>query len=315
MTSVVVVGSINTDLVARVRRFPAAGETVFAESFETFGGGKGANQAVAAARLGAATRLIGAVGTDAESQARLDALGAGGVDCAGVRRVPGRGGLALIEVENVSGQNRITVVPGANALVDGALVATALGPALAPGDIVCCQLEVPLEAVEAALRLGRAGGALTVLNAVPARVGLEPLLALADVLVVNEIEAGQLLGGPPVALADAGDGAAALRELGPRSVVLTFGAAGVFLLSGEQGLLEPAPTVSVVDTTGAGDALVGALCAELARGASLDSALATGVAAASFAVQRAGAQPSFPTRPELDDWRRTLARAIPRPAG
>ncbi|HEU5422445.1 MAG TPA: ribokinase [Nitrolancea sp.] len=311
MTSVVVVGSVNTDLVARVRRFPAAGETVFAESFDTFGGGKGANQAVAAARLGAPTRLVGAVGTDAESQARLDALGADGVDCAGVRRFSGHGGMALIEVENLSGQNRITVVSGANALVDAALVAEALAPALAPGDIVCCQLELPLAAVECALRLARDRCATTVLNAAPAQAGLEPLLALCDVLVVNEIEAGQLLGVTPLAPGDAEEGAAGLRRFGPPAVIVTLGPAGAFLLDSSGAVRVPAPMVSVVDTTGAGDALVGAICAMLARGASLAEALRAGVAAGSFAVLRAGAQPSFPTAVELDQWQRLLARSSP----
>lgn len=311
MSKVVVFGSINTDLVARVPRFASPGETVFAESFDTFGGGKGANQAVAAARLGVPTRLVGAVGTDAESQARLDGLGADGVDCSGIGRVAGPGGMALIEVENASGQNRITVISGANLAVTPAQVAQQLAEPLSPGDVVCCQLELPLESVAEALRIARSRDARTVLNAAPGQAGLERLLALTDVLVVNEIEAGQLLERPAAVPDAALEYALALRQRGPGTVVITFGAAGAFLLTGEQEGWVPAPTVSVVDTTGAGDALVGALCDRLARGVPTREALETAVAAASFAVQRTGAQPSFPTQTELDEWQRVLTRERP----
>lgn len=296
---VVVVGSVNTDLVVGVDRFPEPGETVAARTFSTFGGGKGANQAIAAARIGAEVLMIGAVGSDAYSDERLADLVRDGVDVTAVeRRSDVAGGIALIQVD-ATGQNMITIVAGANGTVTPDQVERALRAVLRTDDVVCCQLELPLASVTTALRVARDLGGQTVLNAAPAVAGAGALIPLVDVLAVNEVEAGQLLGVGRVAIADAAAAAQALVGLGPSAVVVTLGESGAVVRSGPIEVAVSAPRVPVVDSTGAGDAFVGALVACLASGMALEQAVRVGVQAGSLAVQRAGAQPSLPRRHEL----------------
>jgi ribokinase len=293
---VVVVGSANVDLVVDVDRRPAPGETVLGRGHRRFPGGKGANQAVAAARVGATVALVGCVGDDASGDDLLAELDAAGVDTTVVRRLPRvTTGTAFITL-TPDGENSIIVSPGANAHLDVASV-DAAAPAIAAAAVVCAQLEVPLDAVRRGLELARRAGALTVLTPAPAVPEARELLGLADVLVPNLGEARALAGDP-----EASPRAAARRllGLGARAVVLTLGARGV-VVETPQGTSElPARDVrDVVDTTGAGDTLAGVLAAMLADGASIPDAVRVAVDAAGISVTRAGAQTSMPTLAEI----------------
>lgn len=300
MGSVYVVGSVNTDLVVRTPRLPAAGETVVGEAFATYGGGKGANQAIAAARMGAHVMLVGAVGDDPYSEQRLADLVRDDVEIEAVARRAGvPGGVALILVAQ-SGENAITIVPGANGTVTPAEVEAALSGRLRPGDVVCAQLEVPVPAVRAAMAIGRAAQATTVLNATPFTPDARELLDLVDILVVNDLEARQLAGlegeeAPPAHAVER------LQQLGVDTIVVTLGSQGALFVLREQRFRVPAPEVQVVDTTAAGDAFIGALVALLAEGQDWGHLAPCAVWAGALAVQRAGAQPSLPRRAEVEE--------------
>lgn len=294
---VVVVGSINTDLVARTRALPRPGETVLGESFAVVGGGKGANAAVAAARLGAATTMVGCVGADDFGRARLADLAADGIAVGGVRQESGPpSGVALIVVDAL-GENTIVVAPGTNALLHPDDVAAL---AFAPGDVLLVQLEVPLAPTEAALRLARAAGATTVLNAAPYHAACLPMLPLVDLLIVNEIEAADLLGRAQITLANAAEAIGALTERGPGAAAITLGPDGAVVGRAGESRQFAAPPVTVVDTTGAGDAFCGAIAAGLAAGNDLFAAARRAVVVGSLAVTKAGAQPSLPRHAEVD---------------
>jgi len=292
--SVVVVGSANVDHLLRVPRLPAPGETVLAHGGTRQPGGKGANQAVAAARLGAAVVFVGCVGDDEDGVLVLDALRAEGVDASEVEVVGGeRTGLALVCLLD-GGENAITVVPGANGALPAARAAGVVHRLARPGGVVVVQAEVPPEVVAAALRSAQDAGARGVLNLAP-YTPLDPqVLRLADPLVVNEAEASAMVGWDVPDAAGAARAAADLRERA-RSVVITLGAGGASWADAEGAGHAPAPAVSaVVDTTGAGDAFVGALAARLAVGDGLADAVAVGVRCGSFAVTAVGAQSSYP---------------------
>lgn len=300
MTRVAVVGSINTDFVVRSSAFPRPGETIIGESFATYGGGKGANQAIAAARLGATVEFFGAIGQDAQSLERLEDLRADGVGTENISRVAGYGGVAIIEVESSSGQNSIILVPGANSAVSQEQVEPTLRTWCAPGDVFCQQLEIPLDTVTVVLALGVERGALNVLNAAPYDQRVVDMLGMVDDLIVNEIEAGQLLGVGSISVHDAPRVAASLRQKGVRhSVVITLGSLGAWLNDGNVNQLFPTREVPVVDTTGAGDAFCGAFCAWITRGATRIEATRAAVFAGTLAVQRHGAQPSLPSLAEV----------------
>lgn len=297
MGQVVSFGSYNLDLVARVPRFPAPGETLAASDLQRFHGGKGANQAIAARRAGARASFAGCVGAD-------DAGAAGMRKVFDERVVPvvrllhGQDtGTALILVAE-GGENQIVIIPGANALVDRDLAEMAAGR-LGPGDIAVGQLEVPMAATAHFLRAARDAGALTLLNAAPGVPVLPDVLDDAvDILVVNQIEA-RALAGSGASFSDEASLAASLLR-GRRAVVVTLGSRGAVLAEvGRQPCHQPAPPVRVVDTTGAGDAFIGAFCAALARRDSLRRALADGVVAGSLACATAGALPSFPSASEI----------------
>jgi ribokinase len=298
--AVVAVGSINTDLVVRVERFPAPGETIYGADFATYAGGKGANQAAAAARLGARVKMLGAVGDDSNSSERVDDLRLAGVDVSPIYvRTQTPGGVALIQVD-ASGQNQIVIVPGSNGTVSVDDIRHDLPPLLSTDDLVLAQFELPLDTVRMALEISRENGAQSIVNTAPFVDGTAELLPLIDILVVNEIEAGQLLGRPPVSVDEAADAARELIDLGPRMVFVTLGAAGALIQDATESVTLPAPKVNVVDTTGAGDATVGAFAMALSEGLGMIEAARLAVMAGSFAVQKPGAQPSQPTRPELD---------------
>jgi len=287
---VLVVGSANADLVVTVARRPAAGETVLGTDLRVLPGGKGANTAVAAARLGARTALLCCVGTDGNGDLLLAALRGAGVDTALVRRVGEPTGIAHITL-TPDGENAIVVAPGANSALTPAHVAELDLTGFA---VLAASVEVPAPTVTAAVAAARAAGVRPVLNLSPVRrtlVADAVTLAALDPLVVNEHEAVELTGGTDPAR---------LLELGPRTAVVTLGARGVAVAAGRTVRSLPAPRVTAVDTTGAGDAFTGALAAALADGADLTDAAAYAVRVAAHSVTGRGAQPSYPTAAELE---------------
>jgi ribokinase len=295
MGRVVVLGSINSDLVVQVPRLPRPGETVLGGRFAVYGGGKGANQAIAAARAGGQVALIGGLGDDSYGDERTADLLAAGVDVADVRRLTGvASGVALIGVE-ASGQNVILVASGANMQVTSAM-ATAIE--WQPGDVLLQQLEIPFATVKAGLEHARGHGVRTLLNAAPFDSAVVPLLPLVDVLIVNEVEAADLVGQPIVAFDRATF--TRLAALGPRQIVVTLGGEGIVSWDDEQLAHTPALAVTPIDTTGAGDCFCGVVAAGLATGRSLGDAVRLGVVASGLAVTRPGAQSSMPYQPEIE---------------
>ncbi|WP_031068898.1 ribokinase [Streptomyces sp. NRRL S-118] len=292
MTHIAVLGSTNMDLVAYVPRAPKLGETVTGREFRTVPGGKGANQAVAAARAGAEVSMIGAVGSDDFGARLRAALEGAGVDTDLLRTVEGPSGTAHIVVDD-EGDNAIVVIPGANGTVtsllpgDDALIATA--------DALLLQLELPLSAVVAGAEAARRHGVRTLLTPAPAQPLPPGLLAATDLLLPNEHEAASLTG-----VADPHAAAAELLRHVPE-VVITLGAAGsLYAARGAAPVTVPAPQVRAVDTTAAGDTFAGALAVALGEGRPVPDALAWASSAAALSVQRPGASSSMPYRPEID---------------
>lgn len=278
--AVCVIGSANLDVVARVARLPGPGETLLGNSYDEYAGGKGLNQAVAAARSGAATEFIGAVGDDAAGMVVRDVLRSADVD--GSRLAVGAHptGRAIIFVDG-SGENVIVVVPGANVDVT------------APSDldgtrVVLAQLEIPIPTVTAGFRVARAAGAITVLNPAPAAVLPSELLAACDIAIPNEHEVESL------------GGVEELRRHGVGTVIVTRGDRGVDVHTPTSTWHQPPYTVDVVDTTGAGDAFCGALAARLSVGARLDDAVRWATVAGALATTRPGAVPAQPRRAEIE---------------
>jgi ribokinase len=301
--TVVVVGSVNRDYVCRVTAVPRPGQTLLGGELALGSGGKGGNQAVAAALLGAPTAMVACVGDDPDGQALVADLTSAGVDISGVVTVAEtRTGMAFVMVAD-DGENAIVVAPGANGRLDARLVDTTLGTRLRDTDLVVLQAETPESGVRAAVDQARRVGARVVLNLAPYREIGEDLLAACDPIVVNEGEARSLLSRLADLDADAEQMTAGSMsaELGrrARSAVITLGAAGAIVAYGDSVEQVPAESVPVVDTTGAGDGFVGALAAALAAGRDLLDAVRLGVAVGSFAVGRAGAQASYPTVADL----------------
>jgi len=296
---IVVVGSSNTDVVVRTPHLPAPGETVLASSRSTVQGGKGANQAVAAARLGADVVFVARVGDDGYGDAALAAFKADGIDTAYVTLDSNQPtGTAIIGVDETTGENSIFVVSGANGCVSVEDVESA-SSAIASADILVCQLEVPLAAIETALRIAHKAGVPSILNPSPVQPLSPEILKLVTVLVPNEGEA-QLLAGE-TALKELGEIGEALRSQGVGTVLITLGKEGALLVDESGARRFPGVVVTeVVDTTGAGDCFTGALAVALAEGQGIERAVKFASAAAAISVTRAGAQPSLPYRNEVD---------------
>lgn len=293
---VLVFGAINIDLVTGVERFPGPGETVSGRSFAIYPGGKGANQALASARAGAPTWLVGAVGRDAFAAPALALVSKAGIDLTYVAHVEEATGCATILV-SATGENRIVSVPGANASADPGTIPDAL---LTRSSMVSLQNELPPVSNQALLERARRNGSRVVLNASPWRPLSLDTLCSVDYLVVNEHEASELAAAfnwpqAPHELAVAA--AAAIHDL---TLVLTLGKQGALSIHGSEILRIQAPSVRAIDTTGAGDAFGGTLIAALDDDAPLDQALRRAVAAGSLACTAAGAQPSFPERAAVD---------------
>ncbi|HEY8370495.1 MAG TPA: ribokinase [Thermodesulfobacteriota bacterium] len=299
---IVVVGSCRVDLLARVPRLPAPGETGAGSGLAEEVGGKGANQAVAARRLGAAVRLVARVGRDSRGDAILDALRAEGVDVTAVGRAPAATGVALVTVEEATGARTVVVVPGANhALLPDDVEGAA--PLFAGAAVVVTQLEVPVDTAARALALGRRYGARTVLNPAPAVPLPGGLLPLADYLIPNERELARLVGGRAATATEIEAAARSLLASGPGEVIVTLGARGALRVTRLGSALEAPPEAVAVDTTGAGDAFVGAFAQGLA--ADLDPLAAVRHAnhASALSVARPGARSSFARAEEMHTWR------------
>src|SRR5262245_39349588 len=297
MAKVIVVGSLNMDLIVRAARRPATGETVLGEDFRILAGGKGLNQAVAAARLGAATHMAGRVGDDDFGRRLLAFLDQEHVDRTSVRVTAGIAtGVAIISV--AEGDNAIIVASGANMQLTPADVADL---PLRQGDICVGQFEVPPAATEAVFRRARAAGATTIFNAAPAQPMPATLLEVTDLLVVNELELATIAGTTlrnTTRLAEIAAAAQTLARDG-RVVIATLGEHGAVAVDRDGAHAVPGRKVAVVDTTGAGDCFVGALAAMLASGTDRMTALDRANMAAALSVQRPGAAPSMPTLAEL----------------
>jgi len=304
---VVVFGSINLDLVARVARLPRPGETLHGSSFATSPGGKGANQALAARRAGADVAMFGAVGRDAFALPALALLEAAGIDLAGVRATDAATGVALIHVDDAA-QNAITVIPGANALARAADVPDAV---LGPATTLMLQFETPHAESLALAQRARVRGTRVVLNPAPAAPLSPAWLDAIDVLIVNETEAGEIA--RPLGLPESPRDFAATLSVRHRLVVVaTLGRDGAFAAAAGIGYRLPALDVEARDTVGAGDAFAGALVAALDRGDGVDVALALASAAGSIACTRPGAQAALPSRHETSLAAAALQSALTR---
>ncbi len=299
---IIVVGSSNTDLVVKSPRIPVVGETILGGDFIMVAGGKGANQAVAAARLGARVQLVARLGDDTFGRKSLEGLIADGLDISHVTLMPDvPSGVALITVDD-AGDNAIVVAPGANARLCPEDVQRAAGD-IRSADVVVAQLEVPLDAVECAARMARDAGVPFILDPAPAQRLPPGLLTMVDVLTPNESEARLLTGIDVVDKDSASHAARQLLALGVKAVIVKMGSQGCLLASGDAMHFIPALKVTVVDTTAAGDAFSGSLAVGLAQGHSLHEAAVFATRVAAFSATRRGAQPSMPTLREVEAFR------------
>lgn len=292
-----VLGSVNVDLVSVVKRLPAPGETVAGGEMAVLLGGKGANQAIAAARAGGRVAMWGAVGAQSFGLNPLAEIGAAGVDTSGLARLNGPTGAALIAVD-AAGENSIVVSPGANARA-----AEAVEPGALTGDWLLAQMELPPPFVTTAFRAAKARGARTVLNAAPALPAPEGLFDATDILIVNETELAAYSGATLSEPASREEIAAAVGSIGLRpdqTVVVTLGDKGALTFAHGDVIETPPAPAKVVDTTGAGDCFCGAFVTRLAEGAPLAAALRFAATAAALSVGGRGAAPSMPERREID---------------
>jgi ribokinase len=298
---IAVVGSLNMDLVVRAPHMPIPGETVIGSDFRTIPGGKGANQAVAAARLEAEVTMIGRVGDDDFGPAQLRNLGELGIDTTHVIvDSEAATGIALITLD-ASGQNSIVLAPGANMRLREEDISAARC-AIVQSDVLVLQLESPLEVVVYAIDMAHAEGVKVILNPAPAQPVPKETLAKLDYLIPNESETALLTGIEVAGINSAKEAAERLRGEGVGTVILTLGDRGAYLASAEESVHVPGYEVEVVDTTAAGDAFVGGFAVALAEDKSLAEAVRWGNAAGALATTKLGAQPSLPTRGEVEEF-------------
>lgn len=296
--AVVVLGSINLDLIARIKKVPQAGETGLADSMTTSPGGKGANQALAAQRMGASTTLLGMVGEDAFAMQALKFLRQDGVDLSRIGVSHDRPtGLAMIVVEE-SGQNAITVVPGANGAMDEQVL-SGLTEVLSVGDILVMQLEIPFDIVERAIAVARKAKARVILDPAPAVERLPKSFYRVDILVPNQFEAQTLLGASITDVRQAKAAARQLKARGADVAIVKLGELGVVWATSRGLFYLPGERVEAIDAVGAGDAFAGALAARLSAGDALADAIRLANRAAAWSTTKNGAQPSFPLLQDL----------------
>ncbi len=301
---ILVIGSFMVDLMSKSPHLPKPGQTVMGGPFHMGAGGKGSNQAIAAAKLGAEVEMVVSLGTDQFGDLALDALVQAGVGTEGVKRVSDEStGIALIIVDDLSGENMIVVAPGSNSLLDKDDVERVKGK-MAEADCVVMQLEIPLETVEYAAKLAREAKTQIILDPAPGRPLPDGLLANVDVLTPNEDEAQIITGLEINDLATAEKAAKALLARGPGAVVITLGGLGALAVTEEETIHIPAFAVDTVDTTGAGDAFNGALAAALAEKRSLAEACRFAAAAAALSVTKVGTSIAAPYRSEVEEFLR-----------
>ncbi|GAB4459225.1 MAG: ribokinase [Anaerolineales bacterium] len=296
MPSILVVGSLNADLVVRAPRFPQPGETISGEDLQVLPGGKGANQAVAAARLGAKVSMLGRVGRDNFGDFLLDNLKTNNVNSSLVQRDDASTGTAIIVVD-ADGQNSIVLSPGANGKVSPADVEHASFSTL---DLLLLQLEIPTPTVFRAAQLARQNGVRVLLNPAPARPLPDELIALADFLIPNETELSLLTGMDVSGVSSAEAAARKLLERGAQNVIVTLGGKGALIVDKSTSRHVEAFKVDVVDTTAAGDAFIGGFAVALDTASSLADAVRYGCACGALACTKFGAQPSLPGRTEVE---------------
>ncbi len=298
MKQILVVGSLNADLVVRAPRFPQPGETISGEDLQVIPGGKGANQAVAAARLGANVSMLGRVGKDNFGDFLLDNLKQNNVDSASIQRDNAATGTATIIVD-ANGQNSIVLSPGANGKVTLADVDHASFPS---GGLLLLQLEIPTPTVLRAAQRARENGTRVILNPAPAQQLPDELIALADFLIPNEPELSLLAHQPVTDLASAEKAANLLLERSAKIVIVTLGSKGALIIDKETRKHVDSFPVKVVDTTAAGDAFIGGIATSLLEDKSLEESVRFGCACGALAVTKFGAQPSLPTRQEVEQF-------------
>jgi ribokinase len=297
--AIAVVGSINMDLVVSVEAVPRPGENVFGRDFQAIPGGKGANQAVAAARLGATARMIGSVGADNMGDRLIAGLVENEVDVSGIKRDPkAPSGTALIMVDD-GGENSIIIVQGANGQLTTDDV-MAHKESILSAAVVLLQLEIPYDTVEAVIQLARAHNVKVVLDAGPPCTAVREAFFDVEVLTPNEAEASALLDTPITDLVSAEVAGQEMLARGAGAAVIKMGSRGAMLVTHDGGQHFPAFEVEPVDTTAAGDAFSAALAVQLAQGASIEAAVLYANAAGAVAVTKFGAQPSLPTRQEVE---------------
>ncbi|MEK6648199.1 MAG: ribokinase [Actinomycetota bacterium] len=290
---VFVLGSLNVDLVAYVKRLPDPGETVVGKEFLSFPGGKGLNQAIAVARSGSSVAMIGALGDDNHGEFLRKTLASEGINFQEVKTLEGATGVAIIEVDE-KGQNRIIVIPGANSGINSDDVAKYL--AENPPHILLAQLETPLAVIIEAFKTAKKNGTYTILNPAPAQILPKELLENTDLLIPNEHEASTLTGISIKTVKDAEEAANALRQMGAKEVVITLGENGSIYSTNTATIYQKAFSANVIDTTAAGDAFCGGLAASLDREVPFQQALKYASVAGGLATEIRGAVPSLPTR-------------------
>jgi len=296
--SILVVGSLNMDLVITVSQLPSKGETVFGKKFTTFPGGKGANQAVSASKLGAKVRMVGAVGRDDFGATLLSSLAQSRVDTSYIAIVDSSTGTALITVDQ-NGANSIVVVPGANDACCPRDIDKALQGGDSPG-ILLVQHEIPEETVEYAISEAKKSGWTIILNPAPARVIKAEILSMVDIIIPNETEAAYLTGSKVSSLEEATQAGRKLLARGASTVIITLGDKGALCCMENQTYHIPPYKVKAIDTTAAGDAYVGALATALGEGKTILDSANFAAAAAALSVTRLGAQPGLPWREEVE---------------
>ena len=298
MPDILVVGSLNADLVVRTPRFPQPGETISGEDLRVIPGGKGANQAVAAARLGANVSMLGRVGKDNFGDFLLDTLNSNNVDSQLVQRDDSSTGTATIIVD-ANGQNSIILSAGANGKVSSLDVELASFPAFS---LLLLQLEIPTPTVLSAAKRAKESGIRVILNPAPAKELSKELISLADFIIPNETELSHLTNQPVNDISSAKSAAKLLIERGPKTVIVTLGSNGALIVTNEHTNHIPAYIVDVVDTTAAGDAFIGGFATALLQKKSLEDSVRFGCACGALATTRFGAQPSLPTKEEIQEF-------------